>query len=73
MINIYGIIISLSILSALVVCLHISKPKEKEVIWDLVLWAVIPGIIGARLYHVIHLYNVYFHSPVNIIKIWNEK
>ena len=71
MINLYGIIISLSIISALTVSLKISKHKQKEVIWDLALWAVIPGILGARLYHVLHFLDYYFQNPVNIVKIWN--
>lgn len=71
MINLYGIIISFSILAALTVSLSVSNPKQKNIIWDLVLWAVIPGIIGARIYHVIHLNNYYSNNPIDIIKIWN--
>lgn len=71
MINFYGIIISLSILTAIAVSLSISNPKQKNVIWDLVLWAIIPGIFGARLYHVIHLKGYYAQNPINILKIWN--
>ena len=34
-------------------------------------WAVIPGLIGARLYHVIDLWDeVYWANPLQMIKVW---
>jgi len=38
---------------------------------DLLLWLVIPGIIGARIYHVIDLWGYYSQNLLEIVKIWN--
>ena len=54
--------------------------KDPELVWDALIWALIPGIIGARLYHVFTpsqslldagidtLY--YLKHPLNIITTW---
>lgn len=52
-------------------------------VWDGLFWALIPGLIGARLYHVLtpspsmmelvngQLVNPYFQNPLRIFEIWN--
>jgi prolipoprotein diacylglyceryl transferase len=43
-------------------------------VWDVAAWAIVFGIIGGRLYHVITDPELYFgagRSPVNAFKIWD--
>jgi prolipoprotein diacylglyceryl transferase len=43
-------------------------------VWDVAAWAIVLGIIGGRLYHVITDPELYFgagRSPVNAFKIWD--
>lgn len=44
--------------------------KDKKLIEDFAFWAMISGIIGARLYYVILKYNEYFLDPISIFKVW---
>lgn len=50
----YGVFLLIAILSALALVLKLSKPKgiSAETIFSLCLWAVISGILGARLFYV---------------------
>ncbi len=37
---------------------------------NVLLWVLVPGIIGARLYHVIDLWSYYIVSPVEALMLW---
>ena len=75
MLNLYGFLISISIL----LCILVSKSlinknelKQKEdILWGLSLWAIIGGIIGARIYHVLSSLPLYLSHPLNILTVWN--
>ena len=42
-----------------------------DAVYSVAVWAIIGGIIGTRLLHVIDLWNdIYRHDPVQMIKIW---
>lgn len=44
----------------------------KEQLWDMVLWVVIGGIVGARVYEVLFVDFMYYVTyPSEIIKIWH--
>ena len=51
-----------------------ARGLDPEIVWDIVMWAVPIGIIGARLYHVLITDPVgYFGpgaNPVDALKIW---
>jgi phosphatidylglycerol---prolipoprotein diacylglyceryl transferase len=72
-IHLYGLIIGVAILSALQVSLKLAsnwgvkKDWVEEIFW----WVVVGGIIGARAYHVVHLWNnVYSLDPVKVFYVW---
>lgn len=44
---------------------------RKEFMFNLLFWALIFGIIGARLYYVIFNWSMFKDDPLEIIKIWN--
>ena len=71
--HIYGLLIGVGIWAASEVSRWIAKKKKVDLglveqgFW----WAVIPGLIGARLYHVIDLWDeVYWANPLQMIKVW---
>lgn len=35
------------------------------------MYSIISGVVGARLYHVVHLWNYYGNNPIKIFEIWN--
>jgi phosphatidylglycerol:prolipoprotein diacylglycerol transferase len=68
--SLYGISISV----AIVVCLFTAGklfPAKKERVWDLSFYAILFGIVGARLYHVIDYWYYYSTHLINIFQIWN--
>lgn len=78
MANLYGILISFSILLCILVAKSlINKSNEEnykvkeDILWGVSLWAIIGGIIGARIYHVLSTLPYYFLNPLNIFALWN--
>jgi len=74
----YGLLIGLGILAAAGVVEIIRKKgliEENELkTWDvggLILWVVGLGIIGARIYHVVDLWEYYVVRPKEILMLWN--
>ncbi len=51
-----------------------ARGGKRDDVWDVAGWAIVFGIIGGRLYHVISDPELYFASgknPVNAFKIWD--
>jgi phosphatidylglycerol:prolipoprotein diacylglycerol transferase len=73
--NLYGLLISISILLCILVAKSLINKTElkqkEEILWGLSLWAIIGGIIGARIYHVLSNLPFYLSNPLNILAIWN--
>ena len=44
---------------------------KKDFMFNMLFWAFVFGILGARLYYVIFNFQEYIHDPIEIIKIWN--
>lgn len=74
----YGIIIMIGALAALWLSIREAKYRglDSEVVWDVVPWLLIAGIIGARLWHVFTPsksmgagVDYYFSNPIEILKI----
>lgn len=71
MIKPYGIIISIAIFTSIKTAERIIEKKDEDTLWELSLWAIISGIIGARLYHVLDYINFYIKNPAEIFFLWN--
>jgi len=75
--NLYGFFITLGIIIGAFVADRLNKKYRVSSIeyqisvFDILPWVLIPGIIGARLYHVIDYWSYYSKTPIEIFKIWN--
>lgn len=69
----YGIILASAILFAawLGTAEARRKGEDPETGWTMLLWVVAGGVIGARLYHVIHMWGFYSANPGLILQVWN--
>jgi len=69
----YGITMAAAILlAALLGAAEARRRGENpEVGWSMLLWVAIGGVVGARIYHVIHQWNVYAADPALIPQVWN--
>ena len=67
MVNAYGAIVSLGIGVGAWIAGRASKRKE---IWDVLPWIVIPGVIGARAYHVIDWWEYYRQHLWLVPVVW---
>jgi len=65
----YGVMIVVAVISGIGISLLEAKRRNfsQDVIWDIGLWAVIGGIIGARLLHVIDKWDFYFNHPDQLL------
>lgn len=71
---------ALCIVAGIFVALYVTARRwrarggKDEDIWDVAGWAIVFGIIGGRLYHVITDYEKYFTAgkhPIDALKIWD--
>lgn len=76
----YGIIIMIGVLAAVWIAVVESKRREldSEIVWDMVPWLLILGIVGARLWHVLTPSQsmgvgpeYYFSHPLEILNTRN--
>ncbi len=67
----YGIIISLGILSSLLVGERLAKQSklDLDIFWGSSLWAIVGGVVGARIYHVVEYWSLYAVNPVTMLYI----
>jgi len=74
-INLYGILISLSLLICIFIIRYLSGynsviSKDRELIWDISFWGIISGLIGARILHVLSAFPYYQYHPIRILFLW---
>jgi len=72
-IHLYGLILGGAIILALEFSQRLAKKRgiDSETVEKLFVWAVVFGVIGARLYHVVDYWERYYsHNPINIFYLW---
>ncbi len=76
----YGLIIMLGVIAAVSLAIRVGKKRgiSDDAYWDMVPWALIFGILGARLWHVLMpsvssglSFDWYLHHPGEILAVWN--
>lgn len=68
----YGVLVAVGVTAGVLVMEWIRKrwyPKLSSA-WDALPWMVVPGVVGARLYHVIDLWGYYRENWVLIPQVW---
>ncbi len=68
----YGLIISLAILISALLGEKLAKDQKKdpEILWGALFWAVLAGVVGARIYHVIDYYQYYSEDWIRVFQLW---
>ena len=75
----YGILIVTGILAAAYLSTYTAKlyGENPEIVWDALVWCVLLGVVGARLYHVVTVPPsmgvdrwYYFRNPLEIFATW---
>lgn len=71
--NVYGLIIALSILICGLAVEYLAKreSRETDIFWGAMFWTILFGVIGARIYHVIDLWEYYRQFPFQVFFVWN--
>lgn len=67
--HLYGLLIGLGIIVGAYVGAKLVKVKMDSV-WDGLVWVVAGGLIGARAYHVLDLWQYYWLNPGEIVMLW---
>lgn len=69
----YGIIIASAVLISALLGARVAAwlGENPEDGWSMLLPVVILAVIGARIYHVVHLWDYYSANPIAIPQIWN--
>ena len=69
----YSVMIALGFLAAMVVCLTEVKRKKLDIekYSNMVFYAVLFGILGARIYYVLFNLDYYLKMPSEILKVWH--
>lgn len=82
-IHFYGIILMLGVVAAAFLADREAKRRNKdpEFLWDALIWLVVGGVLGARLWHILTpppsmverglTTNFYFTHPFDALAIWN--
>lgn len=68
----YGLCIFLGIISAVLVGERLCKKRSLDVqtFWRIVFFALVFGLLGARLYHVLHRLDYFMGHPLEIFSFW---
>jgi len=66
----YSLAIMLAVVAAVLITVRLGRKKgiATEEIYSLAIWAVIAGIVGARLFHVIDHFDYYTGNPLQILQ-----
>jgi phosphatidylglycerol---prolipoprotein diacylglyceryl transferase len=69
----YGIFIAVAAFVATILATRVARwlNEDPDHAWSMLLIVMVFAIVGARLYHVIHLWDHYIANPGEIVQIWN--
>ncbi len=72
-VQIWGLFVSLGLVLAILLAYKLAKKYllSGEVMLDIAIWAILGGLVVARIFHVIFYEPVYYISqPIDILKFW---
>lgn len=73
-IQVWGVFVALGILAAIVFAYFLCKKYllSGELILDISIWALVGGLLMARIFHVVFYNPVYFvENPIEVFKVWH--
>lgn len=71
--QVWGLFVSLGALLALILFLHLAKKRglARDFVYDLFVWLLVGGILGARIVHVLFYEPAYYYThPAEIAAFW---
>jgi len=70
---VYGLITTFSIAVSIFIASRLVKKKklDENILYGGMFWVILAGIIGARIYHVIHYWDWYSNNPTLILTLQN--
>lgn len=70
--HMYGLMIAIGVLVAAKVTevRWVRRGHDAKEFGDLVVWLVLGGVVGARLYHVVTDYQLFRDDPLRVLRIW---
>lgn len=68
----YGLMMAIAFIAGIFVLYFMSKREkiDKDRMYDMAIWIIIGGIIGARIWFVVENFYVYQKDIISVIKIW---
>ena len=68
----YSLFFGLAIVAGLLLGLREAERKglDKSKVESLAIWAIIGGLVGARLFHVVDRWEVFLADPLRVLSIW---
>ena len=68
----WGVMVSLGVLAGTMLAYRLAKREgfDGELIYDYVIYAIVAGILGARVWEVIFSWKNYLHDPVSAQEFW---
>lgn len=71
-IHLYGVILGVAIVAGAWTAAAMARREqlEESVIWDGLVWVLLFGVVGARLYHVVDLWSFYRENLGLIVQVW---
>lgn len=68
----FGVVLFLTLIACIQLAARMMKRQggDPQVLYDLVFWVVVPGILGARLFYVIEYWNEFDHPILQFFAIW---
>lgn len=72
-IQLYGLVIAIGFALAVFYCAYRAKDfgLKEDNVYDVIIWALPIGVIGARAYYILFNYSQFAGHPEEFIKIWN--
>jgi len=69
----HGIFVLLAVIVGIVVSLRLAKGDgiDRGIIYSIAPWAILGGILGARLFHVLDYLALYATEPVAMLRFWD--
>lgn len=71
-IRLWGIFVSLGIIAGLLLAIYLAKGTEytEDVFGDFLVWGILSGFLGARLWEVIFSWEQYLENPIHALMFW---